>query len=183
LKSDWTNPYLPLKGRFERDMKAERFAEAAALLRRISACNPNAEVHAWVLWFLSKCTIQLGEVEETIRALKKTVELIPDVARFNNSLGLLYRTLGRMDEAEAEFKKALEKEPGYIYSIENLGGMSQIIGQGREARKWFENGLAEAQEQYKWAGDIEMKSERGFDVFKFSYFLHEIETVEGEEKK
>ena len=40
------------------------------------------------------------------------------------------------------------------------------------------DGLSNAQEQHAWAGDTEVKSEREFDIFKFSYFLHEMETLE-----
>jgi tetratricopeptide (TPR) repeat protein len=178
LKPDWPNPFLPLRERYTRAKKAGRFAEAAALLRRISACKPYARTHAWIVWELSECLKETGDVEGTIAALQKAMELDPIEPRFHNSLGLYFRVLKRFDDAVIEFEKALELEPGYMYTLENLAATNQQAHREAEARKWMEEGLSNAQEQYAWAGDTEVKSEREFDIFKFSYFLHEVETLE-----
>jgi tetratricopeptide (TPR) repeat protein len=178
LKPDWRNPFLPLQERFTRSKKAGRFAEAAALLQRVAACNPDARTHAWVVWELSECLKELGDVEGTIAALREAMTLDPIEPRFHNSLGLYFRVLKRFDDAVVEFEKALELEPGYMYTLENLAATNQQAHRDAEARKWLEEGLSNAQEQHAWAGDTEVKSEREFDLFKFSYFLHEMETLE-----
>ncbi|MHC5040047.1 MAG: tetratricopeptide repeat protein [Planctomycetota bacterium] len=183
LKPDWSNPFIPLRRRFDAAKAELRYKDALDLLRRVSACNPHPRTHAWVMWDISECSRQLGDVEGTIEALKKAMDLDPIEPRFHNSMGLFLRTLKRYDEAMAEFKKALEIEPGYMYTLENLAATNQMVHRDEEARKWFEEGLVNAQEQHAWAGDDEVKNEREFDIFKFTYFLHEMETLEKRKKK
>jgi tetratricopeptide (TPR) repeat protein len=179
LKPDWANPFIPLRARFTAAKTEGRYQDAVDLLRRISASNPHARTHAWVVWELSECLKELGDTEGVIAALKMAMELDSIEPRFHNSLGLYYRVLKRFDESIAEFEKALDLEPGYMYTLENLAATNQQAHKDSAARKWLEEGLQNAQEQFAWAGETEVKAEREFDIFKFSYFLHEMETLEG----
>lgn len=178
LQPDFSNAFMPLRERYEK-LKAEgRYAEAAKLMRRVADCEPIPEIHKWVQWEISECSRQIGDIEGTFNALHMAIQLDPMEPRFSNSLGLYFRALGRFDEAIAEFHRALEKRPGYLYTIENLAATFQMSHRYDEARKWLALGFEEARRQHAYAADMEERSEREFDVFKFPYFLHELETLE-----
>jgi tetratricopeptide (TPR) repeat protein len=187
LPADWANygyehPYTPLKKRFEGHRLAARFREAADLLRRVAEANPEPSLLCWVHWELSENLQQLRDAEGTFAALGKAIEIDPLEPRFRNSRGLFLITLGKNQEAIAEFKAALEISPGFMYSIENLAAAYHRIHDDANAKLWFLKGLECAREQLQMAGDNETRSEREFDVFKFNTFLHELEAIEAAKK-
>jgi serine/threonine protein kinase/Flp pilus assembly protein TadD len=66
---------------------------------------------------------KVGEFERSIWAINKYTELAPDEANTYDSRGDLYAFNGRLDEAVASYRKALEIDPHFLLSIQNLGNM------------------------------------------------------------
>ena len=90
---------------------------------------------------------------EAVLAFMEAVRLDPDLAEAHFRLGIGYESLGKREEAEAEYKKALEAYKKYFEENENdpeahynlgqiyanLGNYSEAIRQYREATKLKEN--------------------------------------------
>lgn len=62
-----------------------------------------------------------------------TIKLNPDCWMANNNLGLLMADRGKMDEAIAYFRKALQIKPDYVHAHNNLGVRLAERGQYEEA--------------------------------------------------
>ncbi|HEY8468317.1 MAG TPA: tetratricopeptide repeat protein [Longimicrobiales bacterium] len=57
--------------------------------------------------------IREGRYEEALPPLARATELRPDVARFQNNLGIALERTGHLVEAAQAFRAALEADPGY----------------------------------------------------------------------
>jgi len=55
-----------------------------------------------------------GQLETSIRELKKAVEIDPDLTQAHFELGCIYLEKGQLDEAEKAFDKALESDPNSL---------------------------------------------------------------------
>ncbi len=174
----FANAFNPLQKRFTAMRDGRRFSEAADLLKRISAANPMAEFHAWVMFELGADLQDMGDREGALKAWAKAEELNPTEPRFNNTLGLELRALGRIEEAMAQFRKAMEKSMDFMYSMENLGVTLLQIGKLADARDMLVRSYGAAEEQLILAPDPGTRAEREFDVFKFQYFLVELREIE-----
>lgn len=90
---------------------------------------------------------------EAVLALQEAVRLNPELAEAHFRLGLGYEALGKHEEAESEYKKAVETYKKYLaendndaeahyqlaQSYANLGQYSEAIRQYREATKLKED--------------------------------------------
>jgi tetratricopeptide (TPR) repeat protein len=77
---------------------------------------------------------QQGATETAIAYIEKALQTTTtSFEGFHNSLGECYRVLGRLEDATAQFEKALSLNPAYLSSIFNLGLVSQAKGQFEEA--------------------------------------------------
>ena len=90
---------------------------------------------------------------DAVAAFEEAVKLDPDLAEAHFRLGLGYESLGKRDEAEAEYKKAVaaykkyfernENDPEAHYALgqtyANLGQFSEAIRQYKEATKLKED--------------------------------------------
>src|SRR5262245_1642098 len=65
---------------------------------------------------LSDKQVSLGLI-----SLKEAVQLDPENPGYRNALGVLYLDLRKPAEAEAEFRKAIQLDPGYAEAEHNLG--------------------------------------------------------------
>jgi predicted O-linked N-acetylglucosamine transferase (SPINDLY family) len=59
-------------------------------------------------------------IEEAETYLLKALSLSPDSSAYHNDLGRVYRQQGRMEEAVACYRKALELEPGNLAAVSNI---------------------------------------------------------------
>ena len=90
---------------------------------------------------------------DAVAAFEEAVKLDPNLAEAHFRLGLAYESLGKRDEAEAEYKKAVaaykkyfernENDPEAHYALgqtyANLGQFSEAIRQYKEATKLKED--------------------------------------------
>ena len=97
--------------------RSGNFAEAAAKLEKLLPQAPQSyELHE----LLGLTYAGESENKKAVEQLSRAVDLKPDsgVARTNLATGLLHA--GRMTEAEAQFEKALQLEPGSYSANHNL---------------------------------------------------------------
>ena len=77
-------------------------------------------------------------LEKAIEAYRKVLELMPQDAAYHNNFGLVLARAGRLEEAQAELKKAAELNPAeagkYYY---NLGAVLVNTGKQDEAMQAF----------------------------------------------
>ncbi|HFB97757.1 MAG TPA: tetratricopeptide repeat protein, partial [Bryobacterales bacterium] len=77
-------------------------------------------------------------LEKAIEAYRKVLELMPQDAAYHNNFGLVLARAGRLEEAQAELKKAAELNPAdagkYYY---NLGAVLVNTGKQEEAMQAF----------------------------------------------
>ena len=111
------DPYLPtylglryLNNLGDLDTAKEQFQRA--ILRDPSF----SQAHHW----LGRVALARGDYEEAVDALFRYARMADDQPRPHDSLGLLYLHQGNLDAAEAHFEAALERDPGFADSRENL---------------------------------------------------------------
>jgi CHAT domain-containing protein/tetratricopeptide (TPR) repeat protein len=93
----------------------------------------------------------LGVAEGAVRAAElRHGPDHPELGTLRNSLGALYRALGRHEEAEAEFKRGLEiaekvfgpDHPNVGAALTNLAGLYEDLGRYAEAEPLFKRDIA-----------------------------------------
>jgi tetratricopeptide (TPR) repeat protein len=71
-------------------------------------------------YFLSQTELALNNIEAAVKAGKKALALRPEFADYRNNLGEVYLGAGMCEQAEAEFKNAIEKNVYYADAYYNL---------------------------------------------------------------
>ncbi len=79
--------------------------------------------------------------QDSLSAMRRAVELLPDDAEAHNNLGLALNKLGCIDQAESMYRAAIAISPDYATCNLNLGSL--LRGQGRfaEAESCFRQAL------------------------------------------
>ena len=95
--------------------------------------------HPFTWKVLAAALKQNGRIDESLVASQKSVELNPQDAEAYYNLGIVMQDLGKLDEAEAIYKKAITLKPDHK-AHNNLGIVMQDLGR-----------LDEAEESYKKA--------------------------------
>ncbi len=91
-------------------------AEAACLdLQASEGSDPD------ILTLLGTVTIERGDPQGSIRYFEDAVTLAPDAARLHNNLGIAFKRAGRLDAAEAAYRRALAIDAAYAQAYNNLG--------------------------------------------------------------
>jgi len=80
--------------------------------------------------------------KDTLAALQKSAELLPDDAEAHNNLGDILYDLGRLDEAEACYRRALQINPDYAEAHYNLGFTHKVFGRLDKAEASYRRALA-----------------------------------------
>jgi tetratricopeptide (TPR) repeat protein len=106
---------------------AGAFAKAETHLTQALRFDPNPQLHrarAYVHFSLKKYTEALDDIDDCLRADPENPETICD-------RGLLLQALNRLDEAEKEYGRALDRRPAMARALNNRGTI-------RAARREFE---------------------------------------------
>lgn len=85
--------------------------------------------------------LQQKQYAMSIDCYQKFLNQIPDCAEAMNNLGLAYKGLGKMRDAEASFKKALQIRPRYAAAFNNLGNLFVLQNRLAEAEACFRKAL------------------------------------------
>ena len=81
--------------------------------------------------------VQIEAPLEAVRVLEKAAKLAPDDHRAHNSLGTAYLISLRLDDAESEFKRALELDPADEFANLNLGNLARARGDYEQAVAYY----------------------------------------------
>ena len=83
---------------------------------------------------------QNGRINESLVASQKTVQLDPQDAEAHYNLGIVMQDLGRLDEAETIYKKAITLKPDHK-AHNNLGIVMQELGKLDEAEASYKKAI------------------------------------------
>src|SRR2546426_2920279 len=86
--------------------------------------------------------LHAGDYAAAERASRQVLEAAPDSAVARSKLGVALAQQGRLDEAIAEFSKALQLHPTYASAYSNLGNAYRAKGMLPEALAAYERALA-----------------------------------------
>ena len=76
--------------------------------------------------------------DQAIDELKLAEKSAPGYPRTHNILGMAYTIVGSFNEAEIQFKKAIELQPEYSQAYFNLGTFYQSQGKNTQALEYYE---------------------------------------------
>jgi len=107
-----------------------RFGEAEKLALLITQEFPT---HYFGWKVLGAALKNTGRINESLAAMKKTVELEPQDADNHNNLGVILKELGRFEEAEASCRQAIRLKPDLAETHSNLGNVLQELRRFEEA--------------------------------------------------
>jgi tetratricopeptide (TPR) repeat protein len=125
--------------------------EAIAVFQDLIRLRPEESGHAYCLGVELKSRGRSREADAALDAARARCEAAirsrPDDARAHNSLGLVLRIMGRLDEAIDEFHEAMRLKPDYLQPHYNLANT------WRELRR-FDEAIAEFREAIRLGGDV-----------------------------
>jgi tetratricopeptide (TPR) repeat protein len=83
----------------------------------------------------------LGQPEQALQAQLHAAKLAPDVPEIRMHLGTALKDALRFDEAVAEYRHVLSKNPGHLAALKNLSAVLERMNRIEEARLHVEEGL------------------------------------------
>jgi tetratricopeptide (TPR) repeat protein len=111
------------------ELGSNNSVSALQLLQQALALEPN---HVDALYYISKLTAILSQQE-----FGSVLQLDPDGVRAHQIAGEILAAQGKNEEAEREYRKALEKRPGLTAVLLALGDLSRSDGQYEAALEWY----------------------------------------------
>ena len=77
-----------------------------------------------------------GNIKGATSYYKKIIELGFEDPRVFSNLGVIYKNLGKLDEAEEVTRKAIQLDSKYVIAFSNLGNVLISKGKYEEAKKY-----------------------------------------------
>lgn len=108
---------------FERAYGAQMrgdFPGAIALYQKALAKNPK---HGDATYMLGTLLASTGKVNESIPILERANQILPGSPMVKCNLGLALKMLGRFEESEKHFKKAIAIDPDLVQALNNLSAL------------------------------------------------------------
>jgi tetratricopeptide (TPR) repeat protein len=118
--------------------QAGRLQAAEQIYRKILQAQPN-NADAWHL--LGRIAYQVGKHDLAIEHIAYAIRLAGEWAAFHQSLGDVYRALGRLPEAIACYHRALELSPDFAEAHNNLANALKDQGALEEAIACYRRAL------------------------------------------
>src|SRR6185369_13235163 len=78
---------------------------------------------------------RLGQLEDSVAAYRKALQINPDSAEAHNNLGNLLRSMGELKLAKTHLEKALALRPGYTDAQANLAMVTKAMAQEKLEKK------------------------------------------------
>ena len=118
-------------------MSQNYYADAIPLLESgLKIAPERTDLHA----ALGESYFMAGKVDKAIEAFAQLIELDPSAPSYA-FMGLVYRQLGRFDEARKYFEEGLKKDPHSSGCLFNMGYIEERQGNHAAAEKYFEETL------------------------------------------
>ena len=128
-------------------LKAERWTRLVEVQRsRLSECKPimSAEDEARALNLLSSGLRELGQFEDALAISRRCTRIKPDAAFCHVGMGESFMGLGRLDEAESAFRRAIESGGYDEVNAAAVGRARWRLEQIQNVKAAAENAQAEA---------------------------------------
>lgn len=106
-------------------LQGGRSAEAMALFQSILAENPD---HTDALHLAGLVLHQNGDSARGAELMGRAVELHPQSGIYRINLGIAFETLGRLEEAEQQYREGVRLQPGLAQAHYNLGHVQTALG-------------------------------------------------------
>ncbi len=110
----------------------QHYPAAEALAMRAKALDPEPTAPYKILGF---CAMRESRWREAIEFYRTVTRRDPVDASAYQSMGMLHRHLGEVPEAEAFFRKGMEADPAYYFSLSSLGDILVVQYEMEEALK------------------------------------------------
>jgi len=94
-----------------------------------------------IYYSVGNVLIQLGYIDEAIKAYKEAIRRNPNCAEVHNNLGLVYLQSREFDKAKKAFQEALRHKPGFPEVHNNLGLVYLQSGESDKAIEEFREAL------------------------------------------
>ena len=117
----------------------KKFKNCEKLARKFTSKHPNYQF-GWKM--LSKVLRSLGNIEESLFAINKSIELNPRDFESHNNLGVLLKKSNKLEEAETSFKNAIKLNPKYEKTYNKLGVTLYQLGKLKEAKKYLQKAIS-----------------------------------------
>jgi tetratricopeptide (TPR) repeat protein len=153
-----------------------RMDEAATEYRRVLEYRPDSPA---ALNNLGVIYLGRGNYVEAITMLKRRLEVQPDDYAASN-LGMAYFLLGRMDEAIAAFRQAVDLAPDQPTLKQNLAEAYEAAGQAEPARHWYGQAIADYDDGLTRMGQAARAAslaERAFCAAKLARFPEALQNI------
>jgi len=86
--------------------------------------------------------MSIGNVDEALKLFESKVKAHPESAACHTALGRALKKKGKLAQAKAEFRRAIEAEPGYADAYYELGSLEESDKQFSAAAQAFEKYLS-----------------------------------------
>ena len=133
------NPPQELLDRLLGHFQNGRFDDAEKLAVSITQKYPRHQV-GWKA--LGAIYLETGKTSDSLIPNQKSVQFAPSDAEAHFSLGNSLKKLGRLDEAEASYSRAIALKTDYAEAHNNLGNTLQELGRLDEAEASYMRALA-----------------------------------------
>lgn len=100
--------------------------------------------HPPILLRLADLAREDGKKTEAVKFLRQAVDADPNNTEARIELGRALFETGQTEAAIIETKKLLESQPKQVDALYNLGAIYGNLGQGVQARQYFEQAVASA---------------------------------------
>ena len=116
-----------------------KFTEAKELLHHILRTDPS---NADAFFRIAMLEWDLGVRDDAVRTIGRALALQPRWPPYHNQLGEFLRRMGRLDEAEAEFRSSVALDPSDPESLATLGLTVAQGGRMDEGLGWCRQAIA-----------------------------------------
>lgn len=114
------------------------FATAKKLALAMTKDHPSHLV-GWKI--LAAVNWQLGQNHAALQANQKVVELASGDADAHCNLGITLKAAGRLEDAEASYRKAIDLDPRFAEAYSNLGSTLKALGRLEEAEESYKEAI------------------------------------------
>jgi len=122
--------------------QAEAVATYARARAHLEAAAKDAPTHPEVLASLFVLDQRDGRVEQSLERVNAAAAAAPKDASLARLVGDIAARTGKLDIAEASFRRAIEIDPNQLESYGRLAGLYNATGRGAQVIKTYEDALA-----------------------------------------